>query len=200
MRIGVYGGTFNPIHNGHVNIVTQFYKRLKLEKVLVIPTHVPPHKIADRLADSSDRMKMCRLALQNTHMNFEISDMEIKRDKKSYTADTLRELKKIYPDDEFFLLMGEDMFMTVQDWVRPEEIFEDAVICGTPRSPDGIEGLEIHGCRLQQQYKNFRFIVENIPYINVSSTEIRDCAGNKERLKDLVPEAVAEYICSKHMY
>lgn len=200
MRIGIYGGTFNPIHNGHVHILTEFYTRLSLDLVLVIPTHVPPHKIAHKLASAKDRMAMCRLALIDSKISFEISDIEIRRIEKSYTADTILELRKLYSGDDFFLLMGEDMFMTIQNWVRPQVIFRNAVICGSPRSEDGYKALLSHGQQLQNEFAGFRFIVENIPYMEVSSTEIRNNADDEKKLLSLVPAAVAAYIKNGNVY
>ena len=98
MKIGLFGGTFNPVHSGHVNLVKNFKEKLNLDKVLVIPTATPPHKEAKELASSEDRIEMCKLAFGDLA---EVSDVEIRRGGKSYTVETLEELKKIYKNDDF---------------------------------------------------------------------------------------------------
>ena len=124
MRIGIYGGTFNPIHAAHVHLVREFIKRLSLDRVILIPTGTPPHKATHQLASGADRIEMCRLAAADiAECPVTVSDIEVLRTGKSYTADTMTELKAQYPDDELFLLMGEDMFCTVEKWYHPERIF-----------------------------------------------------------------------------
>ena len=122
MKTGIYGGTFNPIHNGHLHIVEEFRRGLGLDRVLLIPTRVPPHKAAPDLASAGERFAMCRLAAQGKPW-LELSDIEMRREGKSYTAETLEELSVLYPQDQFYLLMGEDMFLTLGRWYRPETIF-----------------------------------------------------------------------------
>ena len=140
MKTGIYGGTFNPIHNGHLHIVEEFRRGLGLDRVLLIPTRVPPHKAAPDLASAGERFAMCRLAAQGKPW-LELSDIEMRREGKSYTAETLEELSALYPQDQFYLLMGEDMFLTLGRWYRPETIFSLASVCTTPRSPDGLDAL-----------------------------------------------------------
>ena len=196
-RTGIYGGTFNPIHKGHLHILTEFYQRLKLDRVLVVPTRVPPHKQAWDLASVEDRLAMCRLAVEDLPICAEVSDLEIRRKEKSYTADTIQELRNMYPEDALYLLMGEDMFLTVQDWFHPEVIFQNAVICASPRSKDGLTKLKEHGERIGQVYPMFRYVVEDIPYWPLSSTQVRE---NDKSLRDEVPEKVAAYIESHGLY
>lgn len=199
MKIGIYGGTFNPIHKGHVHILKEFTERIGLDMVLLIPTHVPPHKASLSLASPEDRIAMCRLALDDAGISCDVSDIEIKREGKSYTALTLQQLRKEYPNDEFYLLMGEDMFMTIQKWYHPEIIFEVATICGTPRSDNGYLTMCAHGEELKKKFGT-RYIVENIPYFSASSTEIRENMGNREKLMELLPVPVMEYILERNIY
>lgn len=199
MKIGIYGGTFNPIHKGHVHILKEFTERIGLDMVLLIPTHVPPHKASLTLASAEDRINMCRLALEDAGIRCQVSDIEIKREGKSYTALTLQQLREIYPDDEFYLLMGEDMFMTIQKWYHPEIIFAQATICGTPRSDDGYLSMCAHGEELKKNFGT-RYIVENIPYFPASSTEVRDNIGNREKLTGLLPRPVSDYILERDIY
>ena len=126
MRIGVYGGSFNPIHAAHTALLTAFARRLLLDRLLLIPAGIPPHKAAPDLASGADRMEMCRIAAKGfTVCPVEVLDIEVRREGKSYTADTLAELKMVYSRNELFLLMGEDMFLTVEKWRQPERIFAE---------------------------------------------------------------------------
>lgn len=111
-RLGVFGGTFNPIHNGHLRLLQGAREALELDRVLVIPTKQPPHKRPQQLASDEDRLAMCRLAVEGLS-GVEVSDLEIRRGGLSYTADTLAELRRRYPDSTLYLLVGGDMFLTI---------------------------------------------------------------------------------------
>ena len=199
MRIGIYGGTFNPIHNGHIHVVSEFCNRIRLDRLLIIPTYLPPHKGDEQLASPMDRLQMCRLAVQSCGKILEVSDTEIKRGGKSYTVDTLTELENDNPGAELILLMGEDMFATLEKWRMAEQIFQKAEICVAPRSSEGLERLE----ELRQKFiKNFHAKIrfEQIPYKNISSTQIRRRVKSGEGISDLVPTKVERYIVDNGIY
>lgn len=198
MKTGIYGGTFNPIHNGHLHIVEEFRRGLGLDRVLLIPTRVPPHKAAPDLASAGERFAMCRLAAQGKPW-LELSDIEMRREGKSYTAETLEELSALYPQDRFYLLMGEDMFLTLGRWYRPETIFSLASVCTTPRSPDGLDALRQKALEYTGQFQA-RCFLEHIPYLPISSTQVRQVAAAGESLAHLVPSPVAWYIREKGLY
>ena len=206
--LAVFGGTFNPIHNGHVHLARRFAEILNAERVLLIPTFRPPHKRADDLAGISDRLAMCRLASKG--LPFEVSDLEIRRGGRSYTSDTLRELHGLYPNASLFLLMGEDMFLTLERWHDPAVIYSLATVCVAPRSGRNADRLS-NGSRLQgggrlQEYaaalrrKGVRVRVEPISYLPVSSTVVREAVRNGKSISGMVPEAVADYISEHHLY
>lgn len=200
MKLGIYGGTFNPIHLGHVHILKEFIRRLGLEKVLLIPTGTPPHKAAPNLARAKDRLAMCALAAKEiTEAPVEVSQIETGREGKSYTADTLAALRGQYPKDELFLLMGEDMFLTVDQWVRPEEICRQAALCVSPRSEDGVRRLFLQKQKLEAELAA-HCVIENIAYFPASSTEIRELAGQGKSLSQLVPPEVEAYIAAHGLY
>ena len=122
MKIGVYGGSFNPPHLGHVRAAQACKQALGLDRVLVIPASIPPHKqLTSSSASPEERLALTRLAFENLP-GFEVLDLEIRREGKSYTVDTIRELKAQYEHDELFLMMGTDMFLSFQDWYSPQEI------------------------------------------------------------------------------
>jgi nicotinate-nucleotide adenylyltransferase len=196
MRIAVYGGTFNPIHNGHIHLAEQFARILAADKVLLIPAREPPHKIAVDLASARDRLEMCRLASADTL--FEASDIEIKRSAPSYTSDTLLELKAAYPHSELFLITGEDMFLTIQNWHEPQTIYSLATLCAAPRSAEGLPRLLEHADFLKRS--GAKTAVENIEYLPISSTMVRNAVKNGKSIAGLVPPAVAEYILGNNLY
>lgn len=195
-NLAIFGGTFNPVHNGHIHLARRFAELIGAEKVLLIPTATPPHKRADGLADASDRLAMCRLAAQG--LPFEASDIEICRGGRSYTCDTLRELRRLYPNSALYLLMGEDMFLTLERWREPEVIYSLATICVAPRSRDG--ETRLRGCASALRSKGARVRIEPIPYLPVSSTMVREAVREGESISGMVPEAVAEYIRENHLY
>lgn len=201
MKTGIYGGTFNPIHIAHIHLVRSFAARLQLDRVLLIPTGTPPHKAAKALASNEDRLTMLQLAAQAiTECPVEISKIEMEREGKSYTADTLAALRALYPEDTFYLLMGEDMFMTVDKWYQPERIFKEAVICGAPRDHDSMARLEAHGEDVAARYPAFSYRLEDIPYLPGSSTEVRGRLSAGMACSDLLPEKIERYIRERGLY
>lgn len=159
-----------------------------LEKLIVIPSCIPPHKLAGKLATGEQRLEMCRRAFAN--LNCEVSDIELKRSGKSYTVDTLRELKKRFPDDELFFIIGSDMLETFQQWYCWEEILSLAVICAASRE-NGFEP-DWNGYTPEQRS---RFVFVTAEPLEVSSTELR--RGEKP---ELIDPAVSEYIKENGLY
>ena len=195
-KIGVFGGTFNPIHNGHLHIAKFFAAQLALDSVLFIPSKKPPHKPDSDLASTADRLAMCALAVEGT--GFDVSDMEIAREQDSYTVYTLEALQRQHPDDELYLLMGEDMFLTLLQWREPERICELAVLCAAPRSPDGRPRLEEYGRQIENA--GGRYQIVDIPFLPVSSTEIRQRVQKGQPIGGLVPPKVEQYIKEHQLY
>lgn len=201
MRTGIYGGTFNPIHTAHVHLLREFSSRLALDRVILIPTGTPPHKVPTQLAADADRLAMCKIvAAEMKSCPVLVSDIEMRRAGKSFTADTLTQLRALYPEDEFFLLMGEDMFMTVERWFHPEVIFRQATICGAPRDYGSFPKMIAHGEDIRKNFSDFSFILLNIPYIPVSSTHIRKRLLDNMPLQDLVTASVENYIRERGLY
>lgn len=195
-KVAVFGGTFNPVHNGHIHMAMRFAEILGVQKVILIPSGLPPHKQAPDLASAGDRLAMCRLAAENGP--FEVSDIEIMRSGPSYTADTLRELKKREPQTQFFFLTGEDMFLTLEKWHEPEVIFALADVCAAPRSFNGMARLQDCACRLKKL--GARVHIENIQYLPVSSSMVRAAVKKGQDITGMVPEGVAGYINQNYLY
>ena len=144
MKIGVYGGTFNPPHLGHVTAARAVSELLKLDKLLFIPAGLPPHKpLPEGTPSPEQRLEMTRLAAEQTGLGdrVETLDLEILRGGRSYTSETLKLLRQQYPDDELWLLMGTDMFLTIQTWHDPARIFELAGIAAFGRTEEDTEEL-----------------------------------------------------------
>ena len=175
MKIGVYGGSFNPPHLGHVKAALACREELGLDRVLVIPASVPPHKaLASGSASAQERLRLTRLAFSDLP-GFEVLDLELRREGKSYTADTLRELKAQYPKDDLFLMMGTDMFLSFQDWYRPAEIAECArLVCFSRYDADekNRAALEKQALALEQAFGQKPILLQN-DCLDISSTEVR---------------------------
>lgn len=195
-KLAVFGGTFNPVHNGHLHLARRFARVTGVQKVLLMPAFRPPHKRTPDLASAGDRLAMCRLAEQEGP--FEASALEIGRGGLSYTSDTLRELRRMEPDAELFLITGEDMFLTIENWREPDVIFSLATICAAPRSTQGLPRLLEHEALLRSL--GAKTLVLDIPYLPVSSTMVRKAVRNGESIERLVPPAVAGYIIRNHLY
>ena len=197
MKIAMFGGSFNPIHNGHIMLANAFQKELSLDKVLIIPTYIPPHKQRDYSVSPQQKLEMCRLAVKD--MPFaEVSDIEIKRQGASYTYMTLQELRKIYPHDELYLITGADMFMTIHQWKNPEIIFQLAVICGVPRNDDDISHLQKQSDYLHSLGAKTKILDMNI--ITVSSTQIRNNVSHNKSISGMVNPDIENYIIKNNLY
>ncbi|MDD2363050.1 MAG: nicotinate-nucleotide adenylyltransferase [Oscillospiraceae bacterium] len=197
MKIGVFGGAFDPIHQGHLRLACEFANRLSFDRVILIPSSIPPHKLRSVMASAQDRIEMCRLATKDNPL-FEISDIEIKRGGVSYTADTLNQLAEKYQNPELFLIMGADMFLTLGTWHRFDDIIKNAVFCAARRNDCDTQKLKDYAEVLQK--RGARCIIEEIPEFPVSSTDIRRKIQMGESLEGLVSPLVDEYIKTRGLY
>lgn len=199
MKIGILGGTFSPIHDGHLRLARIYQQELGLEKMLLIPTYQPPHKQTDHLPDGEHRCRMAELASEGLP-GFEVSDIEIRRGGKSYTVDTLTELRELYPEGEFCLLTGSDMFCTVLDWHRGSELVRMAEICTMERGGDTAEMLETQAGCIRAAGGRAR-ILHREPF-NCSSTGIREriAAGCRDSRELGISPKVLSYILQNGLY
>ena len=204
MKIGIYGGTFNPPHLGHVAAARAVVDLLKLDRLLLIPAGIPPHKnLPDGSPTPEQRLELTRLAGEQLGLGdrVETLDIEVRREGRSYTADTLRQLKERYPEDELWLLMGTDMFRSLQDWHAPGEILSLAGIaafCRTDEEPETL--LDPQRDRLYRAYPQARIFTLSIPdVIDLSSTELREMLARGEG-GHLLPPAVYGYILREGLY
>ena len=198
-KIGIFGGTFNPIHLGHIRLGQLVLDEIKLDKILFIPDNTPPHKSNKELASGMDRLEMINISLKD-HKNMESSDIELKREGKSYTYETLLELKKQNPNDELFLLTGADMFLTLDKWREPETIFETANIIGVPRVDSDFEKMNEYAENVIKPMGAKVFMLSQTVFDTASSTYVRDNIDDYQKIRDMITPEVYGYITEKNLY
>jgi len=198
MRVGIYGGTFSPVHNGHVAAAKAFMEQMWLDILYIIPTGVTPHKTMKGDATATDRLEMCRLAFAGME-GVIVSDLEMRREGKSYTVDTLRELYD--PDGRLFLLMGTDMLLTLDRWREPEEIFRLCYPVYIRREEDGALDAAIVE-KIKTYQEKYGKVVRRIvaPAIEISSTDVRAAVAEGFPIEGAVPSSVAAYIRDRGLY
>jgi nicotinate-nucleotide adenylyltransferase len=190
-RIGFLGGTFDPIHSGHLILAQELLEKFQLEKVIFIPAATPPHKDNESVSPAHHRLEMTKEAIQD-NPRFEISDIEIKREGKSYTIETVRELKKLHPDSDLYLLAGSDILTEFDTWKDPDKIFEETkVVIGVRPGYDKID--------LNNPFFA-KCIMAEMNGLHVSSTQIRHRLKEGKSIRYLVPPKVEEYIRAKGLY
>lgn len=196
-RIALFGGTFDPIHNGHIVLARELAARLKLDRVVLMPTFVPPHKIKAQMTPAIDRVEMCRLACA-PYPELTVSELEINRRGASFTVLTLEEMHRQLPEAELFLLVGADMFLTLGTWHRFSDIAKLATLCAVPR--DDVPASALCDYAAELAAVGARCVIEEIETPRLSSTDIRERARAGQPLDGLVPAAVAAYIEERQLY
>lgn len=200
MKIGFFGGSFNPVHNGHFEIVSSAIEKLGLEKIIVIPTFISPFKKDSNsfVADGYDRIFMCKLAFSGIPI-VEVSDFEIAKAGVSYTFETIEHFRKIYPDDEFFLIIGSDMLLSFERWKNFEEIMRNCTIISASRIDKSANYPELLECKKSLEKFGEVVVMETSPF-EISSTEIREKIMKNEETTCYLNENVVKYIVSKNIY
>lgn len=191
-KIGIYGGTFNPVHYGHLINVESVRDKYKLDSVIFIPAKKPVHKEMNFYVSPEDRLAMVRLAVAGNQY-FTVSDMEITRDAASYTIYTIEALEKLNPDAELFLIIGSDSFNELDTWKDYAEIIRRVMIIVMQR-PGNIE------LRKDILSQGDRFFIHENPLIGISSSGIRDRVRSGNSVKYMTPDSVIDYINSKGLY
>lgn len=216
MKIGIFGGTFNPIHYGHLRAVEEAGEKFGLDRILFIPAGKPPLKSND-LAEAAHRYAMVRLAVKGNPL-FEVLDIECRRAGKSYTVNTLEQLRRTYPDADFFFILGIDAFLDIPNWREPEKILSLAnfIVLSRPgrnfsdllQSPylhlkknqlAGIDSGTSEACTTVLQGGR-QVILSRITPLGISSTDIRNQVKSGTSIKYLLPARVESYIISNNLY
>lgn len=201
MKIGVYGGTFNPIHTGHMSAAKFAAEYLQLDVLYLIPAGLPPHKaLAEDTPDAEHRLNMTKLAAAAIGRETRVLDIELKRTGKSYTVDTLREIRAMHPEDQLYFFMGTDMFLTFQKWYKPDEIAGLCTLCAFGRSEEDTEEL----FAVQREYLTRELDASVVTIVlpkivEISSTELREQLG-QGRGRDFLCDAVYGYILREKLY
>lgn len=199
IKTGIFGGAFNPPHNGHVNLAKEAIAQLNLRRLLIIPTFESPHKHT-KLLPFEQRAEMCRRAFEPLNgsgkcdCKIEISDIESEMGGKSYTINTIRELSKRCPGERFYLLIGGDMLFSFKEWFKYESILKESTVCAVSREDDSFTDMV--------EFANQMGRVKVLPtsVVEISSTEIREKIVRGEDVSNLVPQGVAEYIAENALF
>ena len=197
MRIGIFGGTFNPPHLGHLICAQEAHLQLELDQVIFIPAAEPPHKPVPDDPGPEHRLELCRLAVAGDEERFDVSDLEVVRAGTSYTVDTLEELSSSFPDSDLFLILGGDVAAGLPHWREPERIVALATPALADRAgtPDRAVAQALSSLPGGERARHFE-----MPTIDISSTVIRRRAAAGQSIRYLVPDPVAAYIHSHALY
>lgn len=194
MQTAVFGGTFNPLHNGHFEILRDLQNDPSVDEIFLLPDRIPPHKQCDFMADDEMRIEMCRIAAKE-FPKVRLCLIEFEREGKSYTYDTVLLLKEKYPDKSFSFVIGGDMLVTFDGWKNYKELMKEVSFIVYPRG-DIDESLFLRCIeRFRREGMDITLKTKMIP--TVSSTEIRN---NKKRSTELLPKEIFEFIDSKGVY
>ncbi len=195
-RTGLFGGTFNPVHRGHLHLAEEAFTALGLDRLIFIPSNIPPHKDAGNLCSNTDRFEMCRLAAED-RPGFEVSDFEQRQGGKSYSVYTVGHFSEQYPDDELYFIVGSDMLMCFDKWYRFEDILKKVTLAVVSREYDDHEKLRQKASELSDYGKITVLSAEPFP---VSSTEIRERIACGQNYSCYLPEKVVQYIRLNNLY
>lgn len=220
MRIGLFGGTFNPVHIGHLRAALEIHEGFALDSCYLIPSAIPPHKSREGVAAAGHRLEMVRLAASHTP-GFNVSDIEIKRSGPSYTIDTVHYFKSVLPDaGPLFFIVGLDAFLEIDTWKSYMDLFREISFIVMTRPGSGVEGQQAGRSLLQSVLKDkvsdaYRYDEIRSAFIHpdlcpvtgfevssldISSTRIRELVGTGKSIQFLVPETVEAYIKAKGLY
>ena len=219
IRVGVFGGSFDPVHNGHIGLASQVQEKFRLDHILFIPACISPHKQDRRPAAPHHRLKMLQLA-NDPHPCFLISDIELKRKEVSYTVDTLSALTDKQPDTEFFLIMGNDTFAGIKTWKSVQRVLGmcHTIVCNRPgftleRIEESLANLFPDSASLfsppiieeevtifQHREKETKLIFFDLAPMDISSSIIRKNVNNHLQIKNMLPLEVENYIIKNQLY
>jgi nicotinate-nucleotide adenylyltransferase len=196
MRIGIYGGSFNPVHNGHIHLARSAARDFGLDKVYFVPSKISPHRSSAEYASGEDRLEMLRLACGDDGV-LDVSDFELSSDRVSYSIYTVEHFREMYPDDELFLLVGSDMLLCFETWYRFEDILAQASLCVVSRNDGDMSELEKKADTLRS-FGNI--LISRAEPLEVSSTLVRKKIAKNENYACYLDENVVQYIRLKGLY
>lgn len=197
-KIGIMGGTFNPIHAGHLMLAQWAMEDAGLDQILFIPAGYPYMKDKRQVLDGKDRLKMVELAIEGNPC-FAASGMEIVREGYTYTCDTLEQLQTENNDAFLYFIMGADCLYTIEKWKDPERIFQACSVIAAARNGSPLDDMEKKCLELKERY-GARIRLLQFPAMELSSTNIRERVVNQQSIRYMVPEKVRSYILENHLY
>ncbi|MBN2899437.1 MAG: nicotinate-nucleotide adenylyltransferase [Clostridia bacterium] len=199
-KIGIMGGTFDPIHLGHLVLAEEIRYQFGLDKIIFVPVGTPPHKGQDNISDKMLRYDMTRLACM-TNPHFEVSKIEIESEAISYTINTIKKIKALVHSEhvEMFFITGADAIMSIESWKDYEELLSLCSFIGATRPGIHVEHLEEKIEHLKAHY-GAKIYLTHIPGLAISSTDIRNRIREGRSIKYLLPESVEQFILDNHLY
>lgn len=197
-KVGLMGGTFNPIHYGHLFLAENAYQQIGLDRILFMPSKNPPHKSKAELVSGDHRANMVKLAIKD-NPHFKISMLELQREGTTYTADTLTILKEENPQTEYYFIVGADSLFMMQNWMNPQKIFDLCTIIAAGRNLTPENKMNQQLDFLKETY-GAKILFLDMPNIGISSAEIRGRIGEKKGIRYYVPDEVEAYISELHLY
>ncbi len=196
MRIGIYGGSFNPVHNGHIHLALSAVSELGLDRLYFVPSKISPHRSMAEYVPEEDRLEMLRLACRVSD-RLEVCDYELRSERVSYTIYTVEEFRRRFPDDELFLLVGSDMLMIFDQWNSFEDILRECTLAVVSRCEGDMPELE----KKAEELRCFGDIVIcRAEPLEVSSSEIRKKIAKNKKYSCYLDENVVQYIRLKKLY
>ena len=198
-KIGIMGGTFNPIHNGHLVLAETAYEQFKLDQILFMPTKNPYYKKMNQSATLKDRSAMVKLAIKDNPA-FAFSDLELLRDGNTYTVETLRILTKNHSDTDYYFIMGADSLYHFETWRDPQDILNMAVLLVAARDDVSSHAIEGQIEYLENKYESAKIHCLFTPNLEISSNNIRKRCKEGRSIRYLLPEKVREYILKHGLY
>ncbi|TDT61215.1 nicotinate-nucleotide adenylyltransferase [Fonticella tunisiensis] len=196
-KIGIMGGTFNPIHIGHLIAAQEVLEKMNFDKILFMPVGDPPHKTGSDVISAEHRFEMVKLAIENNE-KFEVSDIEVKRRGKTYTYDTLLELGNLNTNTSFYFIVGYDTLRDMDSWKRIDDVFKLSSFVVVNRGNDYTDMKKEIDKKVKKYSANIYLV--DIPDIEISSTEIRKKVSENKSIRYMVPDKVLEYILNKGLY
>lgn len=197
-KVGIIGGTFNPIHLGHLILAEHAYEEYSLDEILFIPSGISYFKDPKTVLDKKKRITLTGEAIED-NPHFALSTMEADRPGNSYTCETLEELKRVNPNTQYYLIIGADSLFEIEKWKEPASIMKNAIILAAVRNDQGTEALQQKANELMQKY-NCEIHVLACPHIDISSTEIRNRIKEGKSIRYMVTEQTEKYIIKHHLY
>lgn len=197
-RIGLMGGTFNPIHTGHMLLAEWAMDAVALDEVWMVPAGTPYMKAGQEILPGEERLRMTRLAIRDND-HFRCLDIEVKRQGYTYTFETLEWLRGRYPEDEFFFIVGADCLFAIEGWKAPERIFANCTLVAATRGENALPEMEAKKRELEEKYSK-EIVLLPFLRMSISSTEIRERVRREQSIRYLVPDNVLAYIREKGFY